>query len=153
MTNVEYRKTLYEMSEILKILDIELVQKIPESIIDIIEKDKDITHEFKLDYTKKLEEQKLLETTEMFLTMLCLKFWCNEEQKKELLAKIVSNEKEYQAYLEKEFDVDAIFKSAKKDDKMENTNKKKVEEVQISSVKSESIFGKIISKIKRFFKK
>ena len=89
----------------------------------------------------------------MFLTMLCLKFWCNEEQKKELLAKIVSNEKEYQAYLEKEFDVDAIFKSAKKDDKMENTNKKKVEEVQISSVKSESIFGKIISKIKRFFKK
>ena len=147
MTNVEYRKTLYEMSEILKILDIELVQKIPESIIDIIEKDKDITHEFKLDYTKKLEEQKLLETTEMFLTMLCLKFWCNEEQKKELLAKIVSNEKEYQAYLEKEFDVDAIFKSAKKDDKMENTNKKKVEEVQISSVKSESIFGKIISKI------
>lgn len=146
MTNVEYRKTLYEMSEILKILDIELVNKIPQNIKDIIEKDKDNNHEFELDYTKKLEEQKMLETTKMFLTMLCLKFWCNDEQKKQILDAMVSNEKEYQAYLEEEFNVDKIFEN--KDVKKEKNTQK-----EISVVTHENVFTRVMKKIKEFFKK
>ncbi|MBR0350288.1 MAG: hypothetical protein IJH76_00415 [Clostridia bacterium] len=154
MTDVEYRNSLYELSEIFKILDKSLIAKIPQGLKDIIAKEKSTNYNFKLDYSKKLSEQKLSETTELFLTTLHLKYWCNEEEKQQILNAMRENENKYQEELREQYNPDNLFKN--KYNSVENNNIKEqstTQQMQMIEYQEESILKRIINKIKSLFKK
>ena len=154
MTDVEYRNSLYELSEIFKILDKNLIAKIPQRLKDIIAKEKSTNYNFKLDYSKKLSEQKLSETTELFLTTLHLKYWCNEEEKQQILNAMRENENKYQEELRERYNPDNLFKN--KYNSVENNNNQEQavrQQMQMIECKDESWFKKMFTKIKNFFKR
>ena len=55
----------------------------------------------------------MLKTTEKYLTMLYLRYWCTENEKKEVLATMNENEKNYQGELNKKYNPDNLFKTEK----------------------------------------
>lgn len=152
MTDVEYRNSLYELSEIFKILDKDLIAKIPEKIKNIIENEKSTNYSFDLDYSKRLSEQRLSETTELFLTTLYLKYWCNEEEKQHIVNAMRENEKIYQEELRQQYNSDNLFKynSVESENVQEQAT---TQQVQMIEHKETNILKKIINKIKNILKK
>lgn len=152
MTDVEYKNTLYEVSEILKILDNSLVQKIPEKVKQEIETNKAQNYNFEYDSEKGLHEQKMLKTTEKYLTMLFLRYWCTEEEKTEVLEAMNENEKKYQAEMRKKYNPDKIFENEKEIISNVEEQKNECENVQMTVYK-ENIFSKILKFVKNMFSK
>jgi len=152
MTEVEYRNSLYEISEILKILDRNLVFKIPKNVIDMIENEKSEDYSFQLDYSKKLSEQKISKTTELFLTALDLKYWCNEEEKQQISNAMVENEKKYQKELKEKYNPENIFRN--RNDSLNNNiqQQETAQSIQMIEYKKESLFKKIVNKLKGLIK-
>ena len=150
MTDVEYRNTLFEVSEILKILDNSLVAKIPEKIKQEIETNKAQNYNFVYDLSKGIDEQKMLKTTEKYLTMLFLRYWCTEEEKTEVLESMNENEKKYQAELRKKYNPDKIFENKKEIILNVEEPKNEHENVEMTVYK-ENIFVRIFKFIKNVF--
>ena len=96
MKDLEYKKMLTEGNAVLDSLDEELYKKLPESLTNVIKRDKDNSYDFKLDETKSINEQEMMEQTKSFLTMLYLKFWADEQEKEETLRHMKLNEEAYQ---------------------------------------------------------
>ena len=153
MNDVEYRNTLHEVSEILKILDNSLVQKIPEKVKQEIELNKSQNHNFEYDLNKGIDEQqKILKTTEKYLTMLFLRYLCTEEEKTEVLEAMNENEKKYQAEIREKYNPDKIFETKKETISNVEKQKNECQNVQMTVYK-EKIFVKIFNVFRKFFKK
>ena len=154
MTDIEYSNSLFELNEILKILDNNLVKKIPESLINLINNDKSTSYDFHLDYSKPLSEQKLSETTQLLLTSILLKYWCNEEEKQQILIAMRENENKHQEELKEKYNPNDLFKNKSNTFVNNNTQEQCVEQqMQMIEYKQESWIKKLFSKIKNFFKK
>lgn len=152
MTDLEYKNTLYEVNEILKILDQSLIDKLPVSVIEEIKKNKSDHYNFKMDYKKSLKEQKMLETTEQYLASLYLKYWCNQTEKEEVLELMHQNEVNYQEELKEKYNPDNLFKR----ESIPNTSMKDVlnsENLKLVEIKKKSIWSKLLHKIKKIFSK
>ena len=152
MTDVEYKNTLYEVSEILKILDNSLVKKIPEKVKQEIETNKAQNYNFVYDLSKGIDEQKMLKTTEKYLTMLFLRYWCTEEEKTEVLKAMNENEKKYQAEIREKYNPDKLFEDKKETIFNVKEQKDNYENVQMTVYK-ENIISKILRFIKNMFSK
>ena len=152
MTDVEYKNTLYEVSENLKMLDNSLVQKIPEKVKQEIELNKSLNHNFEYDLNKGIDEQKILKTTEQYLTMMFLRYWCTEEEKTEVLEAMNQNEKKHQAELRKKYNPDKIFEDKKENIFNVKEQKYDYENVQMTVYK-ENFFSKILKFVKKLFGK
>lgn len=153
MTDVEYKNTLYEVDEVLSILDKSLIEKIPESIRNYIKLNKAKYYNFKLDHSKKLSEQKLLKTTEQYLTMLYLKFICNEKEKQEVLEVMAENERKYKEELTQKYHSNVDNNNFPKIEKEISKEKENIiaKSNEISIIpKKDNLFRKIINKIKAF---
>ena len=143
---------MYEVSEILKILDNSLVKKIPEKVKQEIELNKSQSHNFEYDSSKGLDEQKMLKTTEKYLTMLFLRYLCTEEEKTEVLEAMNENEKSYLAEIREKYNPDKIFEDKKETISTAEEQKNNYENVQIAVYK-ENIFFKILKFVKNIFAK
>ena len=60
-----------------------------------------------------LEEQHILPETIDILALLKLNYWCNEEEKKELLKVLNKNEQQFQKEAKEKYDIDKLFKTNK----------------------------------------
>ena len=154
MTEVEYRNSLYELNEIFKILDKNLIEKLPKALLKKIANEKSTNYNFSLDYSKRLSEQNLSETTELFLTTLHLKYWCNKEEQQQILNAMKKNEIEYQEELRKKYNTDNLFKNKyKTKEDVNNQEQTDIQQVQMIEYKKDNLFKKILNKIKHFFKR
>ena len=80
--------------------------------------------------------------------MICYNYWCvTEKQKEQYLKRLSQNEQQYQKILNEKYNPDNIFEN-KKLDFIENTTTP----TEITEYK-ESIFKKLINKIKSIFSK
>lgn len=95
MKELEYKRMLTEVNAVLDSLDEELYNKLPNNLTSVIKRDKDNSYDYKLDETKTINEQEMMEQTKSFLTMLYLKFWANEKEKEETLHHMKLNEEAY----------------------------------------------------------
>ena len=80
-----------EVYEILKVLDKQLVMKIPQEILQTIVNHVDETYEVKIDWNLPLEEQSLHEDTFNVLGWLNLNFWVEGEEKEYYQQKYLQN--------------------------------------------------------------
>ena len=113
MTKIEYQNTLLEVSTILKSLNKSIVDKIPQNIKDYIEQNKSKDYIYKYDSNKRLSEQKMLKTTELYLSKLFLQYISTESEKNEVLSAINKNEEKYQEKLKEKYNPDDLFVNRK----------------------------------------
>lgn len=145
MEQVQTIKCLVELDEILKYIDKEDLEKIPEDIRNAIAEKKDKEYKWKYDETKELKDQNIHRKTVAMLSYLNMEYLLNDEQK-ELMKQIHKNneEKAEQEKYEK-YNPDNLFKS--------KTEYPKPEETALVGVKTEKWYEKIFSFIKNIFKR
>lgn len=84
MTYEDYADLAAEMNILLRYIDDELVEKIPQKIIEFFQDIASPTFKSKIDPRLPLDEQYLLPSTECMLTLLYRQYWCSEEEREEL---------------------------------------------------------------------
>ncbi|MBO4293655.1 MAG: hypothetical protein J5881_04655 [Clostridia bacterium] len=82
MIQEEYSKAFSQLSEIIKNMKKELKEKIPEDLIEAIEKAKDKNYIYKYKPGIPLNQQDLLPETKSLLSVLYSDYLCDEDERK-----------------------------------------------------------------------
>lgn len=143
--NDVYAKAYTELYEILKNISKNDLNKIPNEILNMLEEKRDKEYEFKLQENIEFENQELLRETKILLAILYRDYWATKEEKEKIMQKwksdIIKSEEE------KKIKYNKLFKNKKEQiSEQKNDNNLPIE------VKKESVFEKIISFIKKYFK-
>lgn len=148
MVSIDFSEGISETLDILEHMDRTYTNKIPKKFKDFLEKNKSVTYVSKLDYSKKLSEMRLKEKTKDILAIIYINYWCNLEQKNNYISLLNENEKKYQEAIREKYNPNYIFKKSIQENNLkENSVKNEPAMVEVK----ESIFKKIINKIKRAF--
>ncbi|MCL2859870.1 MAG: hypothetical protein FWF46_04795 [Oscillospiraceae bacterium] len=140
-----YRNGLAEVDEILKFADEESLKKIPEKFKEFIKENKS-NYIAKIDPKKNLDEQDLLYETKVILSVLYRDYWSSEEERKQLIEKDKIELQKIENEKQEKYSYDNLFK--KKQVEVEKSYDNEIK----SLVVQESLFKKILNKIKRFFR-
>lgn len=133
----ELAQAYSEVYEILKYIPITYLNKIPKDVINIFKNKRDKNYNVKINPNIPLEEQKLHRKTLVLLSVLNLDYWCEPEEREEILNIYWKNEKESNVVLGEENNnlmPDQIEKS-------------------LALYKEENFMQKIWSKLKKIFKR
>lgn len=146
---LELEKAYYEVSEILKYMSSDLVEKIPIKIRSFFEENKAKNYNFKYNLNKSLDQQEVSQETNEILTILYRDYICDQEERTEIDKILDENEKAYQEELRKMYNPKDIFKNSKK----EKTIKENLDQNNVVIIECQNgILKKIISKLKNIFK-
>lgn len=148
----EYKKAFSEVNEIIKIMPIELVKKIPNKFKEMIEEERDKEYNPKIQ--EPLEKQSLKNETIIILGLIYRDFLCSPDEKRRLQEKDTKELQEVQRTIEEE-----IRKKYNPDDIFKNKRQNIIEEIQsteentsIIVVKEEKWYKKIFNLVKGLFK-
>lgn len=137
MTYEDYANVAAEMNILLRYIDDELVEKIPQKIIEFFQDIASPTFRSKIDPRFPLEEQYLLPSTECMLTLLYRQYWCTDEEREELDKLIIEQE---ELSLNGNSSFNNIF------EKIENSEDIFIENISEDSIENSSNLPTIISK-------
>ena len=137
------KKAFSEIDMILNLIDSEMKNKVSADFIKFIKEEKDNEYKPNIKQDIPLEEQNILPETIDILALLKLNYWCNEEEKKELLELLNKNEQKFQKEAKEKYDIDKLFK----------TNKTKEIINLLVRVESEKFVNKLIKFIKNIIRK
>ncbi|MBS5864155.1 MAG: hypothetical protein KIC54_05655 [Clostridium sp.] len=137
------KKAFSEIDMILNLIDSEMKNKVSADFIKFIKEEKDNEYKPNIKQDIPLEEQNILPETIDILALLKLNYWCNEEEKKELLELLNKNEQKFQKEAKEKYDIDKLFK----------TNKTKEIINLPERVESEKFVNKLIKFIKNIIRK
>ena len=137
------KKAFSEIDMILNLIDSEMKNKDSADFIKFIKEEKDNEYKPNIKQDIPLEEQNILPETIDILALLKLNYWCNEEEKKELLELLNKNEQKFQKEAKEKYDIDKLFK----------TNKTKEIINLPERVESEKFVNKLIKFIKNIIRK
>lgn len=152
MISQNIKEAYSEIDEFLKLLDEEDRNKVPEYLRKFFKDNKDLEYVKEIKKDIPIKEQNLKEETLALIALLNLKYWCDDEEERQRLIKIYSeNEEKYNEILEKDKISDVIFKT---NEEKEINNKKLENTYNVGVVKyrKKSFFEKLIEKIKKIFK-
>lgn len=147
MLDNKYAVAYSEVLEILKHIPIEDYNKIPKNEIELFETYADNNYTFNYDTSKTLEEQNVSNITTGIIILLFRDYLATEFQRKKIIAKQNYDRMKLEEKKTEKYNVD-IFKNRNNDKPKPNIENTK--EVAIVEHK-ESIFKKIINKIKTIF--
>ena len=138
-----------EVDAVLSLMDKKYLDEIPIKLRKMFSKEKSKEYNKEIVPNKPLKEQNLKEETLAILAVLNYNYWCKDEKhKKELLELYWENEKKHQDQLRKKYNPDNIFNKRN----LENEIEEDAIQNEVALVKyKESIFKRIINKIKSFF--
>ena len=146
----EYMEAFAEVNEIIKLMPIQLQNKLPKKFCEMVEEEMDKT--YFTDIKEPLENCKLKNETIVILGLMYRDFLCDPQKRKELQEKDEKEIQEIQKLLEKEmyekYNPDDIFKKRIRDNKEENIQSKEMIVIQ-----EEKWYQKIFNIIKNFFKR
>lgn len=143
-----YKKAYKEVVEILKFVSKENVDKIPKEMLDMFEEEQDKEYNFKVDTTKSFEEQLLLEETKAIFSNIFRDYWANDYQRKVIIEKENMDRIKWE---EEKYDPKDLFKKNQKNFNKQNNNDKV--DVNLTVIKKENSFKKLIDKIFKSLKK
>lgn len=148
MANIEYSEAIVEVLEILEYSDDNILEKIPKKLIKFWERNKYKTYKPNLDHNKSISEMNLKDKTKSIIDMIYLNYLCNEEETKEISSIINHNEEIYQTELTKKHN----SQHSEKEQNIINTINENTKSTSITTIENkESIFKKIVNRIKRLF--
>ncbi len=139
------RNALTEVYTILKFMPMNYIKKLNPKFIKFIENNKNEEYKYKVDNTKKIEEQHMLIETKAILSIMYRDYWCTDKQRQEILQKEQSERKQYQSEMQEKYNPNNIFKN----NKNEGEGRISKEKLNVELIEyKENIFRKIINKIK-----
>lgn len=134
-----------EIDEILNLLEDDYRERVPKKVRDFFKEEKIKDYHPEIDIEKPLIEQNLKRETMVLLAILNLNYWCeNEEEKQSFLNELNKNEEEKNE-LEEKYNPDNLFKK-KQDESIQNN-------LQIIEYKKPNFIQRLLTKIKKFFKR
>lgn len=102
-----------EVDYIIKHMNEKYISKLPEKLVNFFDTMKDPEHEIYIHPYKPLQSQGLMKYTLEIVALLHVKYWCeNEERKEQLLQKMKDNQEKFEAQLQEKFNVDNIFQNS-----------------------------------------
>jgi len=146
MLNQRYAEASVEVLDILEHMNANDLARVSKKFINFLKENASKEYKCNLDYSKKLNDMELKEETRGLLALMYEKYWCPEEEKEELKKKFYENEKKYQEELIEKYNSDNIFSKSQ-----DNIIKPENNQTQLIEYK-ESVFRKILNRIKVFFK-
>ena len=102
-----------------------------------------------LNHTKKIKDMNLKDKTKNILAVIYSNYWCDNEKKEEFNQRLKENDKRYQEELKEKYSTENLFKRKEKMVEKENIKQKEIIVIE----PKESIFKKLIKKIKSIFSK
>ena len=150
--NAEYSLAMSEVLCIINQSDDSYKSKIPQSFINFIKENADITYNPNFDVSIPLEKLKLRKETKGLLSLIYRSYICNDEERIEFDKILKLNEEKMQKQLSEKYDVYKVFNdrqnaSYNKDEEIDNETKAMVQ------YKKENIFSKIFNIIKKILKR
>ena len=156
MQKLNSNRTYSEIYVILDILGEEYINKIPKKLYNLIceQRDPDYVPDL-MSETGILNEALISRETLALFAVLNVKYFMQDEfEKKEYMKTLRENEREYQIDQMQKYNPDNLFKLNAQEEDSGEAEEEQIEEENKSMVEyKESIFKKIIQKIKSFFKK
>lgn len=141
--NEKSARAYVEILEIIKYIEPECVNKIPKGLIEFFEKQKDKNYKYHFDEEKDFSEQKISEETGGLLAMIALNYIADEENREKIKEILIKNEEEYQRELREKYNPDNLFK--------DKQNIEESEPKQLTIIKKEPWYKRILNRIKSFF--
>ena len=149
MVTQEFREACTEIVEILKHVDKSKLEKIPYKTRAMFLKYKDLEYKPEINFKNyDLYEQSLKKKTKDILVYLYLNYWCTDEEKEEMENLLKTNYETNQIKLRERYNPDDVFKNKK--DEIDKNDEKENELILVEY--KESIFKRIINKLKGIFK-
>lgn len=158
MVSTEYSEAMVEVLDILEHTDEELVNKIPKKLIEFFEENKSKTYKSNLDHSVPINEMKLQEKTRALISMIYISYLCDKEEKEKIEAEIKNSKVQRE---QQEIKLEAVKQQEEKKKKEEQNQQQEIITEQPKETKQEqeitkykdSIFRRLLNKIKNIFKK
>lgn len=146
--NIETRQAYSEVNTFLELIGEEMKNKIPVKLRKFFKREMDKNYIPTINANIPIKEQNLKRKTIAIIAGLNLQYWCKEERKQELLKIYSNNEKKYQEELREKYNPDNVFK---KHIQEKEIDEKIIENKSALIEYKESIFKKLVNKIKNIF--
>lgn len=143
----KYQEAFSEVDEILKIMPIDLLSKIPAQFRQIISENK--AKDYKIEINEPLEEEKLKEETVVILGLIYRDFLASPEEREELQLKDAEELKRIEQEMQEQYDVENIFKKRKSNS---NTSTDEIS-TDLTVYKEPGFLKKLFNLVKRIFAK
>ena len=147
MVDIQYANAYTEVLEILKNISQEDYNKVPKEKINLFEHNANKEYIFDYDLTKTLEEQNVSKTARAIIAILFRDYWATDEQRNKIKAFQSNKRHQIEEENRQKYNTD-IFKN--RNNSTAEVINEQVENMQLVEYK-ESIFKKILSKIKNIF--
>lgn len=139
--NIDYAKSCTEVLAIIYNMSIKNFNKIPPEVIKTLEENKDSNYNFKLDYSKNINEQNISEFTIAILKNFYRDYWATEDTRQRILLDEANRRYEKEKIKYELYNPDNVFKNMNK-----SNNSKK--QTAIVPAKKENIFKRLLRKLK-----
>lgn len=143
-----YEEAFTEVDEVLKLMPIDLISKIPAQFRQTISENK--ATNYNVIIQEPLEEQKLKKETIVILGLIYRDFLASPEEREQLQVKDADELKRIEQEMQEQYNMENIFEKRKKDKKPKNLEK--VLSTDLTLYKEPSFFRKIFDMIRGIFK-
>lgn len=150
MVEREYAIAYSEVLEILKYISKEDYNKIPTEKLNVFITNASKDYQFEYNPEKTLDEQNVSKRAKAIIGLLFRDYWSTETQRKKIIEKQNYDRMQIEKHKQEEYRTEDIFKNRKQNNpQVENDVSNNMAMVEYK----ESIFKKIIEKIKKIFKR
>ena len=144
-----------EVYDVINHMEKKMQEKIPKNFMNLIKDNRDLSYDFKIDYTGDIKKQ-LLKESKIILSLIYRDYLCSKEKREELLSLDLEEIRREEKILQEKYQID--FESRKKEKtQSEESKEKEQEEKQKENlpveVEKEKWYMKIFNFIKKIFKR
>lgn len=147
MNQTKYANAYTEVYEILSCLNNEEYLKIPEELIEVFEENRNLEYEYEINDEQDLSKQPMLKESKAILLNLFRDYLATPEQNQKIKQWLQADRVYLENQKQKQYN-NNVFENNKKYEKINNEESKTILPVVI---KKQSIFYRIINKLKSFF--
>ena len=148
VNQTKYVNAYTEVYEILSCLNNEEYLKIPEELIEVFEENRNLEYEYEINDEQDLSKQPMLKESKAILLNLFRDYLATPEQNQKIKQWLQAVRVDLENQKQKQYN-NNVFENNKKYEKINNEESKTILPVVI---KKQSIFYRIINKLKSFFK-
>lgn len=150
--NIKTKEIYSEVYQILNLLGNDYIDKLPNSLINMLREKREINYNPEYTDDMPLNEQNIKKETMSIIALLYLNYWCEDENEKLEVKQILkSNEDKYQVELREKYNPDNIFFNQHRNSSIDNTqNNQELALIEANSIKW---YMKIWKTIKKLFRK
>ncbi len=146
-----YTEAFAEVDQILKLMPVDLLSKIPASFRQIISENK--AENYKVKIEEPLENQNLKEETVVILGLIYRDFLASPEEREELQQKDAEELKKLEEELQEQYDIQNVFQKRKVKKEKEISDEEILNVTDLTLYKKPNFVQKIFNLVKGFFKK